>query len=72
LSKVGENVGRFLLLLTVAAVALSSFLTPLEPATLLVYGLGKFKFADFPKVGLLQTIFILLLSMNLVPTFWPL
>jgi len=56
----------------IALGASSSFLTPLEPAALLVYGPGKYKFSDFPKVGLLLTVLILVLSMVMVPIFWPL
>jgi di/tricarboxylate transporter len=56
----------------IAAGASSSFLTPLEPAALLVYGPGRYKFTDFPKVGSLLTLIILIISIILVPLIWPL
>ena len=68
--QLGLNPRTFAVMIAVGAS--SSFLTPLEPAALLVYGPGKYKFADFPKVGVLLTVLILLLSMVLVPYFWPL
>lgn len=68
--QLGLNPRTFAVMIAVGAS--SSFLTPLEPATLLVYGPGKYKFADFTKVGLLLTVGILILSIILVPIFWPL
>lgn len=49
-----------------------SFLTPLEPACLLVYGPGRYRFRDFVKVGLPLTVLAALVLLTLVPTFWPL
>jgi len=68
--QLGLNPRTFAVMIAVGAS--SSFLTPLEPATLLVYGPGKYKFSDFPRVGLLLTLFILVISIILVPIFWPL
>jgi di/tricarboxylate transporter len=68
--QLGLNPRTFAVMIAVGAS--SSFLTPLEPAALLVYGPGKYKFLDFPKVGLLLTALILVLSIILVPIFWPL
>ncbi|MBN2502154.1 MAG: SLC13 family permease [Anaerolineales bacterium] len=68
--QLGLNPRTFAVMIAVGAS--SSFLTPLEPAALLVYGPGNYKFSDFPKVGLLLTVLILVLSMLLVPIFWPL
>ncbi|MGD2027812.1 MAG: SLC13 family permease [Anaerolineales bacterium] len=68
--QLGLNPRTFAVMIAVGAS--SSFLTPLEPATLLVYGPGKYRFADFPKVGLLLTVLILILSIVLVPVIWPL
>lgn len=56
----------------IALGASTSFLTPLEPAALLVFGPGKYKFSDFFKVGFILTILILGLSITLVPLIWPL
>ncbi len=49
-----------------------SFITPLEPACLLVYGPGKYRFIDFARAGLPLTILSLALVLLLVPVFWPL
>jgi di/tricarboxylate transporter len=68
--QLGLNPRSFAVMIAIGAS--SSFLTPLEPATLLVYGPGKYKFSDFPKVGFLLTILILMISLILVPIFWPL
>jgi di/tricarboxylate transporter len=56
----------------IAIAASCSYLTPLEPSCVLVYGPGHYKFRDFLKVGALLTILIFILSMLLVPYFWPL
>ena len=49
-----------------------SFITPLEPACLLVYGPGRYKFHDFIRAGLPLTAICLALLLVLVPVFWPL
>lgn len=49
-----------------------SVLTPFEPSCILVYGPGKYRFADFLKVGSGLTVISLALVLLLVPKFWPL
>jgi di/tricarboxylate transporter len=49
-----------------------SFLTPLEPSCLLVYGPGRYRFFDFFKVGALLTIVIYAVAIVIVPWQWPL
>lgn len=56
----------------IALGASSSFLTPLEPAALLVYGPGNYKFGDFTRVGWPLTLIILALALAMVPQIWPL
>jgi di/tricarboxylate transporter len=56
----------------IAVSASCSFLTPLEPACLMVYGPGRYRFADFLKVGALLTLLIYLLAIFIVPWVWPL
>jgi di/tricarboxylate transporter len=56
----------------IAVAASTSYLTPLEPACLMVYGPGHYRFADFLKVGGLLTLIVFLLAIGLVPIFWPL
>ena len=48
------NPRTFVMLIAVAASC--SYLTPLEPSCLIVYGPGRYKFIDFLKVGSLLTI----------------
>jgi di/tricarboxylate transporter len=56
----------------IAVAASCSFLTPLEPSCLMVYGPGRYRFMDFVRVGLPLTVAIFLISLWLVPRFWPL
>jgi di/tricarboxylate transporter len=56
----------------IAVAASTSYLTPLEPACLMVYGPGHYRFIDFIKVGGLLTLVVFLLAISLVPVFWPL
>ena len=55
----------------IALGASCSFLTPLEPACMMVYGPGNYRFSDFIKVGLPLTIAIFILAMVMVPIIWP-
>jgi di/tricarboxylate transporter len=57
--------------ITIALAASCSFLTPLEPACLLVYGSGRYRFGDFPRVGALLTVLIYGIVIVLVPLLWP-
>jgi hypothetical protein len=50
----------------------ASVLTPFEPSGILVYGPGKYRFADFIKVGGDLTFVMLLVVLAMVPMFWPL
>lgn len=49
-----------------------SFLTPFEPACLLVYGPGRYRFRDFARAGAPLSAVCLFLLLVLVPVFWPL
>ena len=68
--QLGLNPRTFAMMIAVAAS--TSYITPLEPACLIVYGLGHYKFVDFIKVGSLLTIVIYLIAIWLVPLIWPL
>jgi di/tricarboxylate transporter len=59
------------LVMSVTFAASCSFLTPLEPACILVYGPGRYRFFDFFKVGLPLTIVVFIFCMALIPIFWP-
>jgi di/tricarboxylate transporter len=56
---------------TVTYAASCSFLTPLEPACVLVYTPGRYSFLDFVKVGSILTIAVFAIVIWLVPVFWP-
>jgi di/tricarboxylate transporter len=56
----------------VAVAASCSYLTPLEPSCLMVYGPGKYQFSDFFKVGAPLTVLIYGIAIVLVPLVWPL
>ncbi len=60
------------LVMVVTFAASCSFLTPLEPSCVLVYGPGRYKFFDFARVGGILTLIVFLFSMLLIPVFWPL
>jgi len=55
----------------IALAASCSYLTPLEPSCLMVYGPGRYRFRDFLKVGSLLTVLIYVIAIVLVPLVWP-
>lgn len=58
--------------ITIALAASTSFITPLEPASVIVYSAGRYKFIDFIRVGGLLTLLIFVMVMVLVPLLWDL
>ncbi len=68
--QLGLNPRTFAMMIAVAAS--TSYLTPLEPACLMVYGPGHYRFVDFLKVGGLLTLVVFLIAIGLVPLIWPL
>jgi di/tricarboxylate transporter len=65
----GLNPRTFIVAVTYAASF--SFITPLEPACVLVYTPGRYRFMDFVKIGTILTIIVFVVSVTLVPIFWP-
>ena len=65
----GLNPRTFIVGITYAASF--SFITPLEPACVLVYTPGRYRFLDFVKIGTILTIIVFVVSITLVPLFWP-
>jgi di/tricarboxylate transporter len=55
----------------IALAASCSLLTPLEPACLLVYGPGHYRFLDYIKVGILPAVLIYVIAIIMVPLLWP-
>lgn len=68
--ELGLNPRTFAMMIAVAASC--SYLTPLEPACVMVYGPGGYRFRDFFKIGSILTILIFILALVLVPRVWPL
>lgn len=68
--QLGLNPRTFAMMIAIAAS--TSYLTPLEPACLMVYGPGRYRFLDFLKVGGLLTVAVYLIAIILTPLLWPL
>ena len=69
-NQLGLNPRAFAMMIAVAASC--SYLTPLEPACLMVYGAGRYRFTDFLRVGALLVVVIFVIALYLVPIYWPL
>jgi len=69
-AQLGLNPRTFAVAITYAASC--SFLTPLEPACVLIYTPGRYRFFDFVKVGSILTVAVLIVIVLLVPLHWPL
>lgn len=69
-NQLGLNPRAFAMVVAVAASC--SYLTPLEPSCLLVYGPGRYRFSDFLRVGAGLTVLILIIALYMVPKIWPL
>ncbi len=67
---IGSDPRPFIVAIAVAASC--SFLTPLEPAYLLVFSTGKYHYADFLKFGLGLTFLVFILCLAFIPRIWPL
>ncbi len=68
--ELGVNQRTFAIAIMLAASI--SVVTPLEPACILVYGPGKYRFVDFVKTGIGLTLVLVVVVLLLLPIFWPL
>jgi di/tricarboxylate transporter len=68
--QLGLNPRSFVMMIAIASS--TSYLTPLEPSCMMVYGPGNYRFSDFLKVGSLLTLVVYGIAILLVPIFWPL
>lgn len=68
-TRLGHDPRPFAVMVAVAASC--SYLTPLEPSCLMVYGPGRYRFFDFLRVGAPLTLVIYGVAILLVPLFWP-
>jgi di/tricarboxylate transporter len=55
----------------IAVAASCSYLTPLEPSCMMVYGPGRYHFMDFVKIGGPLTLLVYAIAILLVPWLWP-
>jgi di/tricarboxylate transporter len=60
----------FAIMVTIAASC--SFITPMEPSCIMVYGPGRYKFRDFMVAGTPLTLLVMIISLIMVPWLWPL
>jgi di/tricarboxylate transporter len=64
------NPRTFAIAVTIAASC--SFITPMEPSCLMVYGPGRYRFHDFIVCGAPLTLVVLIVTVFMVPWLWPL
>ena len=68
--QLGLNPRSFAVMIALGASC--SFLTPLEPSCMMVYGPGNYRFIDFVKAGMPLTVIIFFTALIMVPIIWPL
>ena len=67
------GISPYALMMAVAIAASASFLSPVaHPSNLLVLGPGGYRFRDYLRVGIPLTLVVLLMTLLLLPIFWPL
>ena len=59
------------LVMVVVYAASCSFITPLEPSCIMVYGPGRYRFRDFVIAGAGLTVIVYAVVMIMVPMVWP-
>jgi di/tricarboxylate transporter len=59
------------LVMVVVYAASCSFITPLEPSCIMVYGPGRYRFRDFVIAGAGLTVIVYVVVMIMVPMVWP-
>jgi di/tricarboxylate transporter len=63
----------YAIMMVIAVAASTSFLSPVaHPSNVLIMGPGGYRFNDYFRVGLPLTILILLITLFVLPLFWPL
>lgn len=68
----GIGASPYPFVMAVAIGASTSFLTPIgHQNNLLIYGLGGFRFSDFPRVGAPLNALVLVLVLLFLPRIWP-
>ncbi len=70
---VSLNLSPQALMMVVAISASASFLSPVgHPANVLIMGPGGYRFKDYMRVGIPLTVVLLILTLIVLPVFWPL
>jgi di/tricarboxylate transporter len=70
---IGLGANHITFTMAVVVGAATSFLSPVgHKANVLVFGPGGYRFLDYARVGALLTIVLLVVSMIVLPLFWPL
>ena len=61
------------LAMVVAIAASAAFISPVgHPANVLIMGPGGYRFSDYVKVGIPLTVLVLIVTLLVLPIFWPL
>jgi di/tricarboxylate transporter len=59
-------------MMAVAISASASFMSPVgHPANILIMGPGGYRFTDYMRVGIPLTVLVLILTLIVLPIFWP-
>jgi di/tricarboxylate transporter len=67
------NLSPYALMMVIAIAASASFMSPVgHPANVLVMGPGGYRFSDYIKVGIPLTFLVLIVTLFVLPVFWPL
>lgn len=66
------SLSPYAFMMVVAVAASASFLSPVaHPANVLIMGPGGYRFADYLKVGIPLTLVVLVVTLLVLPLFWP-
>jgi di/tricarboxylate transporter len=67
------NISQFAIVMAVAIAASAAFLSPVgHPANVLIMGPGGYRFKDYLRVGIPLTLVVFLVTLIVLPIFWPL
>ncbi len=67
------DLSPYAMIMLVAVAASTTFLSPVgHPSNILVMGPGGYRFRDYVKVGLPLTIILMVVTLLVLPLFWPL
>jgi len=67
------NLSPHALMMVIAVAASTTFMSPVgHPANVLVMGPGGYRFTDYVRVGIPLTLVVLVVTLLVLPLFWPL